>query len=302
MRRMAESNGRRGIQSVEIGMRVLSAVAEMSGPSSLSSIAQRAQISSSQTHRYLSSLMAAGMVLQEGRSGLYDLAAGAIRIGLAALSRMNAFVNADEIMWQLVRDTRRTGFIAVWGDSGPTIVRWFPGSPPVMTALTIGSTLPLLRSATGQVFHAFGERREMDRQARLIDTNDPAGVPSDIDKFRAAVTEAGYAQNPGDLVPGLRAIAAPVFDLQGNLVMVCSIIAGLNFPSSTDREAINALLAACNAISESIGAHPSEPPVLAAEPQPAPPRRGRRPKEETAQAVPPEKKVAPAPRRSRKAG
>lgn len=276
-------------------MRVLAAVAEMPGPSSLSAVAQRAQISSSQTHRYLSSLMAAGMVLQEGRSGLYDLAAGAIRIGLAALSRVNAFANADDIMHQLVLDTRRTGFIAVWGDAGPTIVRWFPGSPPVMTALTIGSTLPLLRSATGQAFYAFGERTEMDRQARLIEMRDPASMPADMTNLRERVHDAGFSQNPGDLVPGLRAIAAPVFDLQGNLVMVTSLIAAANFPASGDREAIAALLKACGAISASIGAHPGDSQPAPAEA--ATPRRGRRPKEQAASGAAKEEKTATPSRR-----
>lgn len=250
---VAESSGRRGIQSVEIGMTVLAAVAEMPGPSSLSSIAQRASISSSQTHRYLSSLMAAGMVLQEGRSGLYDLAPGAIRIGLAALSRIDAFANADQIMKQLVMETRRTGLISVWGDSGPTIVRWYPGSPPVMTALNIGSNLALLRSATGQVFHAFGEQNEMDRQVRLIETSDPASVPVGLEKARAAIRSAGYASVSGDLIPGLRAVAAPIFDLQGNLVMVASLVAGSHFPPSGDGPAAQALVAAGQRISQSIG-------------------------------------------------
>jgi DNA-binding IclR family transcriptional regulator len=272
---MTGNSGRRGIQSVEIGMRVLGAVAGMTGPSSLSSIAQSVAISSSQTHRYLSSLMAAGMVTQEGKSGLYDLASGAIRIGLAALSRIDAFAIADDVMRQLVMETRRTGFVAVWGDAGPTIVRWYPGSPPMMTPLTIGSNLPLLRSATGRVFFAFGERVEIDRQVRLIGTNDPAGIPTDAEAVRERIRKVGYAGVEGDLIPGLRAIAAPVLDLQGNLVMVASLLAGVGFPPSGDAAAIEALVASCQRISDSIGGHLA-PAGGDPDLEPAAPRRGRR--------------------------
>nr|WP_087573737.1 IclR family transcriptional regulator [Sphingomonas sp. CDS-1] len=275
---MVENGGRRGIQSVEIGMRVLAAVAEMPGPSSLSSIAQRADISSSQTHRYLSSLMAAGMVLQTGRSGLYDLASGAIRVGLAALSRIDAFATADDIMRQLVISVRRTGFIAVWGDAGPTIVRWFPGSPPVMAAISIGSSLPLLRSATGQVFYAFGERVEMDRQARLLETSDPASIPSDLASFRESILKAGYASNSGHFIPGLRAIAAPVRDLQGNLVMVAALLADGGFPLSGDVAAAEALVDACQNISQSIGGQSFEREVTRVPDSTSAPKRGRRPR------------------------
>jgi len=250
---MVESGGRRGIQSVEIGMRVLAAIAEMPGASSLSSIAQRASLSTSQTHRYLSSLMVAGMVTQEGRSGLYDLGSGAIRIGLAALSRIDAFAIADTVLGALAAETRRTALVAVWGDAGPTVVRWYPGSPPVMTALTVGSNLPLFRSSTGRIFYAFGEQVEMDRQARLIETSDPAGLPSDLAAYRAEIRAAGHASVSGDLIPGLRAAAAPVRDLQGNLIMVAALLAGADFPVSGDAAAIAALMTACDRVTEAIG-------------------------------------------------
>src|SRR5260221_7086999 len=45
--------------------------------------------------------------------------------------------------------------LAVWGTHGPTIVRWVEGSRPVTVNVRVGSTMPLLSSATGQVFGAF---------------------------------------------------------------------------------------------------------------------------------------------------
>lgn len=235
-------------------MRVLAAVAAMPGPSNLSSIAQAVSLSPSQTHRYLASLMAAGMLKQDGRYGLYDLDAGAIRIGLAALSRIDVFSSADEHVRDLVLGTRRTCFVSVWGDAGPTIVRWFPGSPPVMTALSIGSNLPLLRSATGQIFFAFGDRDEMDRQGKLLQLHDPAGSAGNLPHVRRRVREAEFATNGGSLIPGLRAVAAPVFDLQRNLILVISLLAGSAFPESEDDAATQALIATCRALSGSLGA------------------------------------------------
>ena len=45
---------RRGIQSVETGLHVLAALAACGGPVPLSAVAQRAGVSPSQAHRYLS--------------------------------------------------------------------------------------------------------------------------------------------------------------------------------------------------------------------------------------------------------
>jgi DNA-binding IclR family transcriptional regulator len=250
---MAREKKRRGIQSVEIGMRVFSTVASMSGPGSLTAIAREAGLSASQTHRYLSSLMAAGMLRQEERSGLYDLDSGAISIGLAALSRINIFANADVHVAMLVRETRRTAMITVWGNAGPTVVRWYPGRPPVITSLALGSVLPLLTSATGQIFYAFGDPDEMDRQASLIDVRDPDKVPADLGKLRASLRQRHYASSAGALTPGLRAVAAPVLDLQGRLVLVVTLISSSAIPGSTDVAARDSLIETCHRLTESIG-------------------------------------------------
>ena len=120
----------RGIQSVEIGLRVLTALSRQPGPASLSAIAAASGLSASQTHRYLSSLIAAGMVRQSPATAQYDLDAGAIRIGLAALSRLDVIRLADAAFAAFAAETGRTCLLAVWGDRGPCIVRWFAGDPP----------------------------------------------------------------------------------------------------------------------------------------------------------------------------
>lgn len=248
-----EAHERRGIQSVGIGMRVLSVVSEMEGASTLSSIALKAEMSPSQAHRYLSSLIASGMVKQDRISNLYDLDAGAIRMGLAALSRLDVFANADRHVHALVKQTRRTGLVAVMGDRGPTVVRWFPGSPPVITTLAIGSVLPLFRSATGRIFHTFSDRAEMDRQAHLVEMSDPAQVPIDLAAGRAAIEASLVTTIAGDMTPGLRAMSGPVFDLQGRLVLAVTLLAGTAFRSEDDPAIADQLLGACRGLTESLG-------------------------------------------------
>lgn len=256
--RLGTGEQRRGIQSVEIGLRVLSAVAAQAGPATLSSIAQRAQLSASQTHRYLSSLMASGMVKQDSRSSLYDLDAGAIRIGLSALSRLDVFAAADETFQQLAKETRRTCQVTVWGDAGPTVVRWFAGNPPVVTSLAIGSALPVLQSATGHIYYAFGD--EAQTAPRVAEEAALGGwTPERLAELKERTRRLLCSTVQGDLIPGLRAAAAPVFDLQGRLVLVSSLIATAAFPTAQDRSAWEALLAACRRLTESLGGRWPEP-------------------------------------------
>ncbi len=248
-----EKNGkRRGIQSVEIGLRVLSAVSAVQEPSTLSAIASRADLSASQTHRYLASLLASGMVRQDGKSGLYDLDAGAIRIGLAALSRADLFVQADTIFRELSKSCKRTVMLAVWGDAGPTIVRWFAGSPPVVTSLAVGSTLPVLQSATGRIFFTFGDGVQ-DSALVKHEVKRLGMRAAELRSLAERVRHGMSSKIEGDLIPGLRALAAPVFDLQGRLILVAALLANAHFPSSEDDKALISLKESCAELTTSLG-------------------------------------------------
>jgi len=247
---------RRGIQSVEIGLRVLSTVAAFPRAAALSTIAQHAGLSPSQAHRYLTSLIAAGMVRQEARSGLYDLDSGAISIGLSALTRLDLFAMADQTFSAFACETGRTCLIAVWGTAGPTIVRWFPGYPPVTTSLAIGSTLPLRHSATGHVFLTFGD-------PGLIALHAEATGRDDVEEeaIRTRVRRTLSAHVAGDLIPGLRAMSVPVFDLQGRLSLVATALATSAFDPAQDEVTTKALIAACRGLTQALGGPWPETPT-----------------------------------------
>ena len=57
----------KGIQSIEVGYRVLIAVQRGPAPVQLSEVAKRAGLSTGATHNYLVSLARTGLVEQEGR-------------------------------------------------------------------------------------------------------------------------------------------------------------------------------------------------------------------------------------------
>lgn len=244
---------RRGIQSAETCLHLLIALGACGGPVPLSTLAKRSDVSPSQAHRYLSSLMATGMVRQLPGSGHYDLAGGAIRLGLAALSRLDIFASADPAFSAYARETGRTCLLSVWGDAGPTVVRWFPGNPPVITSLALGSVLPLLGSATGQVFFAFGDRSAMDAEAARAISAAPAGDGVSLEALKREVRAARQAAIDSTLIPGLRAVAAPVFDLQGRLAVVATAVATVAFDRAGDGEATAALQAVCREVTEALG-------------------------------------------------
>lgn len=244
---------RRGIQSVEIGLKVLSALAEAGGQISLSALVQRTGLSPSQTHRYLQSLTASGFAAQDGPSGRYDLGPASRRLGVAALSRFDSFARADEVMPELVAKIRWTVLLSVMGPGGPTVVRWYMGRPSVITNLGVGSVLPIYHSATGRAFIAFSEPAEIDDLLRS-ETLALQGIDGiDAEKIRRDARMKMCVFMEGKFIPGLRAVSAPVFDMQGRLSFCATAIANAAFPDAADESIGEALRDACRLITEDSG-------------------------------------------------
>lgn len=244
---------RAGIQSVEIGMRVLEALAGLGGARPLATIVRGCGLSPSQTHRYLASLTEAGMVFQDA-NGNYDLGPAALKLGLSALARIDVFRIADEKLAAFRSETGATVLLAALGPAGPTVVRWHMGSPPIVTSLTLGSVLSLVNSATGQVFLGFRPESEIASFVQSELDRNPAIDAAKIDEIVAKTRREGGAHVGGTLIPGLDAKAYPIFDLQGNAVLVATLI---SLHDSRERKANKAALrlkAVCQDISETLGA------------------------------------------------
>ena len=151
-----------------------------------------------------------------------------------------------------MHDTGRTCLVAVLGDAGPTLVRWFAGSPAVVTSLAVGSVLPLLHSATGRVYLTFGDRPVMDeRLSRLPVEARPSA--SEVATLRDEVARECCALIDGQLIPGLRALAVPVFDLQGRIALVVTSLASEAVARAGDGAARVALLEACRDMTQALG-------------------------------------------------
>ncbi|KGB80773.1 transcriptional regulator [Rhodovulum sp. NI22] len=218
------SESSHGLKSLDAALSVLKHLISMNGPATLSDIARAHDMPPSKVHRYLASFVSAGLVKQQGRSGRYDLGPAALQMGLAAIAR-NDFVNsAAEGLPDLSAETGMTVVLAVWANQGATVVRWERGTSPTDTSMGLGTTLPLLNSATGRVFLAWGPPRAIApvRDAQLRRFARQPGALQDIEPTKSGVAslithirQQGFASIEGRFIPGLIAASAPILDWQG---------------------------------------------------------------------------------------
>lgn len=243
---------RKGIQSVEIGLSVLEALARLGKPGTLTEIAQLSHLTPSKAHRYLVSFVNTHFIRQDPESSRYDLGIGALRLGVSALGRLDVFDEAGRRAQELAEATGRAVLLAIWSELGPVIVRWFPGNPPIYTSLAVGSRVSVFHSATGRVFLSFQSDAFLTKllKAELLKAQKKG---FDIDAIREEIRRDLVAGVNGTLIPGLRAFASPIFDLQGQVVLVMSSVASDGLAASEDAAVKERLIAAARDITNRLG-------------------------------------------------
>ncbi len=253
-----KDKARKSIQSVEIGMGILEVLVESQFASMrLKDIADSAGMSSSQVHRYLLAYVNTGLVVQNPATGYYALGPTALKLGLAALSRIDPIRQASDLLDGLVAETGYTGLVTIWGDFGPVIIRYVHGQAPFAMSLNLGSVLPLQASAVGTVYMAFDDPK---RFTKLLEQEREGSGRSDSKEIAQRIKlarEKGYASLEGLVIPGLVALAAPIFDMQGRMIATIGLTARSSDKSFLAKKTISKLIEVATKASSGNGWHPS---------------------------------------------
>lgn len=211
---------RRGVQAAEVALAVLDALGRAGGPVGLTHLAEAVNLAPAKAHRYLVSLIAAGMAVQRA-DGAYDLGEGAARLGMAAVARVDPVNRAADALPGLVAASGCTAMLSVWGPAGATVVRWEKASPQLITALGVGAVLPLVTSATGLAFLAWLPDRLL---AERLAAEAPDMTGAALAGQRARLRAGWITRASGSFIPGLHALAVPVLDLAGQAAAVVTLV------------------------------------------------------------------------------
>lgn len=255
------SSDRQGIQSVEVGFRLLRVLASTNRPMMLRDIAKGAGMPAAKAHRYMVSFMRIGIVEQDPSSGRYDLGAYALELGLSGLGRLDPVRLAGPVLEALCEEIHETVALAVWGTHGATIVRIVDAGGPVTITLRPGTVLSLCKSATGRAFAAFHKspflkqmlddelRREAESSKTAVTT-----IRRNLEKQLGEIRSHGIARATGSLTPGINGFSAPVYDHTGSMVAALTSLGSIGeFSVDWDSPVARAMLRAAQTLSHRLG-------------------------------------------------
>ena len=264
----------RGIQSIEVGGQLLRALVHHGRPMALKDLAREADMTAAKAHPYMVSFGRLGLIEQDRASGHYLLGPLALQLGLISLQQADPVHIATALIGQLAQQIGHTVALAVWGARGATIVRTAESPSPVHVNMRHGTVFSLTNTASGRVFAAYldpavvraqleDERQRQKQRKGAAEPAPPAGMPpvqplpswSDFERQCQEVRDHGISRSDGEVIEGVSAMAAPVFDHTGAIVLAVTAIgpAGI-FHTAWDGEIARALKACAGAVSQRLGA------------------------------------------------
>ncbi len=222
----SDTRGPRGIQSVEVGGQLLVALAHHGRPLALKDLAREAGMTPAKAHPYLVSYIKLGLVEQESGGGRYGLGPLALQLGLISLQQYDPVRLATPRIEELALNLGHTVAIAVWGNRGPTIVRVAEAPSPVHISMRHGTVMSLRGTASGRLFAAYLPPAQVLEALRLNEAADaePASFTPAFEAILAQTRATGLAQSRDGVVAGVSALAAPVFDDGGRMVLSLTAI------------------------------------------------------------------------------
>ena len=171
-----------------------------------------------------------GLVAQDPVSGRYGLGPLALRMGLASLRQLNPVRLGMAAALELEQRVHHTVALSVWGNAGPTVIHLEESSHPIHMNLRAGTVMSLT-TATGLVFGAFMPAKMVERFVE--ESMHPDAFPHIVGERRdwkamqpalQEVRERELARAVGQPIPGVSAFAAPVFDHNGHISLVVTLV------------------------------------------------------------------------------
>lgn len=245
------------IQAVEFALHLLEFIAQRQGSVGVSEMAREFGTTKSRIHRHLQTLVAAGYLARNADSDRYVITARLVALGQAVSESFDAGIAARDVARALRDRLGHAVTVSLPDTDGARIILLMPSRSNIEIAVKPGSVLPFHASAQGKIFLAYGEPQLLGgllRKGLTMETPFTINDPQRLLDHLAGVRRNGWATAPNEVLVGLNALAAPIFDALGKLVGAIAITDSVqHIPETPSMPQLEAVREAAAQVSANLG-------------------------------------------------
>ncbi len=214
-------------QSLANGLRLLLTFDLSSPVLTVHEITKQLGYSQATTYRLVRTLVEFGFLRQVTGRPQYALGLKTVRLGLIGQETFNLSEIALPFMKELSNETSETVLLTVADDTQGMCLAKTETEGPIRLSLKPGTKLPLHSGASTKVLMAYLNEKEWDRIVKKegLKRFTPNTI-TQVNKLKAHLKEIrkkGYAVSDQEVDPGVRAVAAPIFNGFGRPVAGLSV-------------------------------------------------------------------------------
>lgn len=220
----AEDSG--GIRALDRALDILDLIASSNGLT-LSEIGQRLEMAPSTVHRVLVTLAARGVAETDPATQAWHVGPTAFRHGSAFMRRSGLVERARPLLRRLMEQTGETANLGILNGDAVLFLSQAETHETIRAFFPPGTRSALHASGIGKALLAHvppGQRRLMLQGMALQRFTDKTLTDAEaLEQDLARIRARGYSLDNEERTPGMRCIAAPIFDLSGEAAAGISV-------------------------------------------------------------------------------
>jgi len=219
----------------------------------LQELSERIRMPKTTTFRLVATLERAGFLIRMDNQQ-YCLSLKLARLGGLVRGTLSIREIARPIMLQVNQQTHETVTLNTVVGTDRMVLEVVDTPSPMMSMARLGQHQPLFLGAAGRVVMAYMAPEELDR---VLKANAPADFDrTALDRELTRFRRQGFGLTRGQRVPGLTAIAVPIFDMDGRVPHSLALTGPSVRVDPRDSELAEIMIAAGRDVSTRLGASP----------------------------------------------
>ena len=245
-----------GTTTLDLALRAVEFLVQQSRPAALAQIATALSASKATIYRHLVTLQRHGFVRQDAETGRYEAGIKLLVLGESLRQRFDIVSAARTELMTLRDHTGQAVTLCATIDDELIVLELIQGRTLIEFATRPGTRIAFHASAHGKIWLAFGAP---ERTNTIVNGPLKAWTPATIVSREAlladldAIRKRGWATAPDEVMSGVNALAAPVFDHRNVLVGSIAIVGATQFiPPVPAAEQIREVVGAAARISRGL--------------------------------------------------